>query len=212
MVKLFGRHMREIAIIDLINKDGAAEGNYCIEGRIVFEADSHIYVLSRRIEKRNLVIVPTRAEDFFTTLRLQKDSEILTSDVIEFEISKYIPEQISRFFLFDGELLQEYENLLIEGSDQGNKIKDAIEQILGVPTLTNCHEDIALLLKIAQKKLNIEQLHSKDLEEKASKQAYLQSQQDSLEHDINELKSRLDNAKKERSTLDDELENVEKNL
>ena len=33
------------------------------------------------------------------------------------------PEQIARFFLFDGELLQEYEDLLVAESDTGPRIR-----------------------------------------------------------------------------------------
>ena len=49
-------------------------------------------------------------------------------DQIESEIDQIAPEQISRFFLFDGELLGEYESLLIEGSEQGRQL--ALEDIL----------------------------------------------------------------------------------
>ena len=35
--------------------------------------------------------------------------------------------------MFDGELLQEYEELLINESEAGHRISEAIERILGVP-------------------------------------------------------------------------------
>src|SRR5687768_10976694 len=45
------------------------------------------------------------------------------------------PGEVSRFFLFDGELLQEYEELLINDSSSGHRISEAIERILGLPIL-----------------------------------------------------------------------------
>ena len=54
-----------------------------------------------------------------------------------------MPEQISRFFLFDGELLQEYEDLLRDESAMGRQISDAIERILGLPVLTDSRATLA---------------------------------------------------------------------
>lgn len=50
-------------------------------------------------------------------------------------LAQIFPEDISRFFLFDGELLQEYEELIINESEVGPQISNAIERILGVPIL-----------------------------------------------------------------------------
>jgi len=54
-----------------------------------------------------------------------------------------MPEQVSRFFLFDGELLQQYEELLRNDSEMGRQIKESVERILGVPVLTNARTDLA---------------------------------------------------------------------
>jgi len=50
-------------------------------------------------------------------------------------LAQIFPWEISRFFLFDGELLQEYEELIINDSETGPQISNAIERILGVPLL-----------------------------------------------------------------------------
>lgn len=205
-----GRHMKELNLFDMINKESLSEGDYTIEARITFQADGSTYVLSRKAIKKLHILTPTKAEDLAVTVSLQKDSSFITADQIDFELSRFIPEQISRFFLFDGELLQEYENLSIEGSEQGRRIKEAIEQILGVPTLLNADGDITTILKVVQKQLNIEQSHSKELEERAKKLDELQSEQDSLEKDIITLKTLMDESQSEVDKLQDELEKVDK--
>ena len=48
--------------------------------------------------------------------------------------------------MFDGELLQEYEALLDDNSNDGVLIKTSIEKILGMPILTNGAKDISELV------------------------------------------------------------------
>jgi DNA sulfur modification protein DndD len=156
--KALGRHLRELPLHELHNKEAAKEGDWTMEVRIEFEADGHSYSLLRRATKKRTVATPSRPEDFATELLLQKDSLAVVGNAVEAEINKYVPEQVSRFFLFDGELLQEYEELLIEGSEQGKGIKAAIEQVLGVPTLTNGRSDAGVVLRAAQKNDSIETL------------------------------------------------------
>ena len=59
----------------------------------------------------------------------------MSGDQVEAEINQFAPEQVSRFFCSMASFSQEYEELLIEGSEQGRQIKEAIEQVLGVPAL-----------------------------------------------------------------------------
>ena len=56
-------------------------------------------------------------------------------------IAQLLNEEVSRFFLFDGEQLQHYEALLFE--DGGSLIKQSIEQILGLPVIDNALADLA---------------------------------------------------------------------
>jgi DNA sulfur modification protein DndD len=114
-----GRHSQEIPLHELLNKDAAAQGEWMFEVHIEFEANGQRFDLRRRAEKRAMVAVPQRPEDFQMQVYLTKDGIPARGDQVESEINQIAPEQVSRFFLFDGELLQEYETLLIEGSEQG---------------------------------------------------------------------------------------------
>jgi DNA sulfur modification protein DndD len=149
--EVIGRHSIPIPFQEVPNKEAAAEGDWTVEVFIEFDADGHSYDLRRRAEKRPHIVRPTRADDFITQVYLRKDGLPVQGDLVEAEINLIAPHQTSRFFLFDGELLQEYESLLIEGSDQGRKIKDAIEQVLGVPSLIQGRDELTTLLKAARK-------------------------------------------------------------
>ena len=153
------RHLREIPLHLLPNSEATAEQDWTMEVHVRFEENGHAYSLRRRAEKKPLIAFPSRPEDFDVTVGIQKDGMAIRHDLIEPEINQIAPEQVSRFFLFDGELLQEYENLLIEGSEQGRRIKSAIEQVLGVPALTNGRDEIGTILKSAQRQQNREVSH-----------------------------------------------------
>src|SRR6185437_2421179 len=162
----------------------ASEGDWTVEVYIKFEADGHIYDLRRRAEKRANVGTPQRRVDFVIQVYLKKDDIPVQGDLVEAEINSIAPQQTSRFFLFDGELLQEYESLLIEGSDQGRRIKDAIEQVLGVPALINGRDELGVILKSALKAQQQDLQRTKGSEKMAEQQANLIARQDSYEQDL----------------------------
>ena len=96
-------------------------------------------------------MTPEMDSDYQQDCFLRKDGTVLGPDLRDSEIARIMPETVSRFFLFDGEILQQYEELLRNESDMGRNIKEAIERILGVPVLTNGRADLSELLKDAQK-------------------------------------------------------------
>ena len=204
--EVIGRHSIPIPFQEVPNKEAASEGDWTVEVFITFEANGHSYDLRRRAEKRPNVAKPQRPDDFVTQIYLRKDDLPVQGDLVEAEINHIAPHQTSRFFLFDGELLQEYESLLIEGSDQGKKIKDAIEQVLGVPSLIQGRDELTTLLKSARKAQQRDVALVQGLETHARQQEELTSKQDVLDRDLEALQKRLDATKADLAVLDDEIE------
>ena len=207
--RALARHLREIDLHLLLNTEAKLEGNCEMEVSVQFEADGHRYDLRRRSTKKTLVATPDKPEDFDTVVALLKDGTPVNGNLIEAEINKFIPEQVSRFFLFDGELLQEYEALLIEGSEQGKKIKLAIEQVLGVPALIHGRDESATLLRKMQKKQSQDLTHISGMERQAEQQANHQAKQEAYEKDLVSLRKKQDETQVERIELDDEMEKTE---
>lgn len=203
-----GRHSRLIPLQSIINKDAAAEDDWTVEVHIIFEEEGHVYELRRTAERRPQITNPTKPDDFIVTPFLSRDGVVLRGDQFESEIDKIAPEQLSRFFLFDGELLDQYEELLVEGSEQGRQIKEAIEQVLGVPALTNGRDELGAILKAAQKRQNHDLAQVAGLKAQAEKNASLNTLLDSYEEDLKALQDRLVTIKNEREKLEDELEGV----
>ncbi len=207
--RALGRHLHEIPLHELLNKDAAFEGDFTMEVRVRYEADGHFYDLRRRASRREHVAIPARPEDMVVECSLQKDSMVVAGNQVEMEINRYVPEQVSRFFLFDGELLQEYETLLIEGSEQGQRIKGAIEQVLGVPTLVHGRDEVRTLLRQAQKQQTKDLQQMQGMTAQAERQGSLQEKEAAQERALSGLRERLVGTKEQRESLDDELERVE---
>ncbi|HDT4041334.1 TPA: AAA family ATPase [Enterobacter kobei] len=207
--KAIGRHSREIALIDLVNSEATMEGDWSMEVVVTFEDSGHRYELRRTATKRALVSKPTRSEDLVMERAMRKDDIPLGDHLIDSEINRFAPEQTSRFFLFDGELLDEYEQLLIDGSEQSKMIKEAIEQVLGVPTLIRGRDDAQTILKAAQRQQTMDLQKMGGLESQAEKQRHYQVQIESIEKDIKGQNERLQSVNAEREELDDELTKVE---
>lgn len=207
--KAIGRHSREIALVDLVNSEAAIVGDWAMEVVVTFVDGGHRYELRRTASKRPLVSTPTRSEDLLMERAMRKDDIPLGDHLIDAEINRFAPEQTSRFFLFDGELLDEYEQLLIDGSEQSRKIKEAIEQVLGVPALIRGRDDAQTILRVAQKQQTADLQRMGGFEQHAEKQRYYQAQADSIEKDIKDQSGRLQRVNADREELDDDLAKVE---
>ena len=206
--RALGRLSRPIPLNEIVNKDAALEDNWRVDVGITFDAGGHFYDLRRSALRKAHISTPTRPEDFNVTVHLTRDGASVSGDQVETEISQFAPEQISRFFLFDGELLQEYETLLIEGSEQGRQIKEAIENVLGVPSLTNGRAELGALLKSATKRQASEMAHIQGLEKQGERTTALSAKLDSLEKDLEKLQEKLVTTRSERASLEEELEGV----
>ncbi len=148
--KALDRLGREMDMTRLVNLEAQREGDWRLWVKLRFEAGGDEYELARIAAPLDLVSVPRSKRDFRFDLLLRRNNELVQGDKIEAHINQFIPEEVARFYLFDAELLQEYETLLVEDHAQGQKIKEAIETILGIPALIRGRDELRDLLKKAQ--------------------------------------------------------------
>ena len=207
--KAVGRHLKHVPRTDLVNIEAATQGDWSMSITLKFSNSGNEYELRRRIEKKSYVSQPKTDGDFEQVLGLRINGEVKPNDLIDNEINQISPEEISRFFLFDGELLQEYENLLIDESEQGEKIKAHIEQALGVPALIHGRDEFSSLLKEARRIQAKDARNSTDLKRFAEQQNQLELRLSSIENDLKDLKSQREAVQKDIDDIDDELKNTE---
>ena len=120
-----------------------------------------------------------------------------------------MPSEVSRFFLFDGELLQEYEELLMEGTQTGATIKESIEQILGVPVLTNGAIDTNSALEEYRKEKNKIAQSNAQTQKIASQMSVLESEKQEQAVELERLKGELTIELDTKAKLEDEAQQSE---
>ena len=207
--KVRDRLGRDIGLVDLINSEARDAGDYKISVLLTFEADNDEYELSRTAEPDDLVARPRSDHQFRTEVLLRKNGQIVRADEIENHINRFIPEQISRFYLFDGELLDEYENLLTEDSSQAKLIKEAIEQILGVPALLNGRDEAKELLKRAQSLQAKENRHVSENQDYSNQSMRLQEENRVLAEDLKKLEEDKNKHQAEVEQISSELDSLQ---
>ena len=147
-----GRHRRRYNLSKMVNRDAAERGDWTMRVILEFEHLEKNYVIARSAERRELTVRPKADSDFAVKVMMTEDGNALPGDRIQPLLGQVMPEAISRFHLFDGELLQEYEELVGAETSQVREIRKAIEDILGTPALLLGRDEIQALLKGARKK------------------------------------------------------------
>ena len=160
---LFGsvqrRHGALTIMREMENYESRNDGIYGFSISIRMENGDDRYLLTRSFKPRAGVTTPKTDADYERLVYLKKNGSLLSPEQRDHTLHVLMPEQVSRFFLFDGELLQEYEGLVIDEANSGERIKESIEKILGVPVLQHGTVDLEGLksdceratMRIAQK-------------------------------------------------------------
>jgi DNA sulfur modification protein DndD len=84
---------------------------------------------------------------------LERDGVPLSQDDAKSVLHAIAPRSVSQFFLFDGEQLRQYENLLDQDSEEGAALEQSIERVLGIPVVSNARADVTEVWRIAEKQL-----------------------------------------------------------
>lgn len=164
--KFQNRRGANVELTRLSNIESHEDGRYGFKVVLRMTDGVNNYELTRQYKLRAGITKPVKNDDYEQHIYLKRDGAILPAAEVDHILQLIMPEQVSRFFLFDGELLQEYEDLITEDSDQGAAIKESIENILGMPVLTNgavatgiVHEDyLKAMTRVAKSSQQTEQI------------------------------------------------------
>jgi len=209
--KVITRGAGEVALHQIGNWETAKEkGKFGFKVVLEFEHEGSKYQLTREHRPRAGIKVPQTDIDYQQESFLRKDGTVLGPDVGTSELARIMPETVSRFFLFDGELLQQYEELLRNESDMGRNIKEAIERILGVPVLTNGRTDLGELFKDAQRREAKAAQKNQKTQSLGNQHEALLKQRDGLQDETDRLKKDLDALRIGKASKEDLLRKTEK--
>jgi DNA sulfur modification protein DndD len=200
--KVVGRGSRTVSVHQMGNWESYEDGEYGFEIELQMKHNGQAYKLNRTCKPRTGVVKPVGDNDYVQYVHLLFDGNVLGPEEVKAHLSRIMPEQVSRFFLFDGELLQEYEELLWEESEAALKIKSSIEKILGVPILTSARAHLSELLQQAQTMESKQAQKKQHTESIGRKIAELLAQNVLFDDEKKEAELRQDDLKKSKTSLE----------
>lgn len=203
------RYNNEIPVHLLFNREAARDGEKKMSVSLEFEAASEAYELKRTATIRRLVANPKSPDDLEISVHLKRNGEVVKGDSIEGIVNNLIPEATSRFYLFDGELLTEYQMLLQDASEKSIEIQRSIENILGLPALTNGRDELTVLQKKAEKRYLTELKRNDQARSSAERSLELQALIARQEDDVKALNEKIREQKVRIAEIDRSLEATE---
>lgn len=210
---LFGtvltRKAQPLTFNNIENWESASEGKHGFKVVLRFSYNGADYELTRECRLGKNVTSPKSDADYEQIDFLKKNTEVLGPDAAEIELVRIMPESVSRFFLFDGELLQQYEELLRDESTMGRQIKDSIERILGVPVLTTGRSNLKRLLDEAQKSESKAAQKNLQTQELGNHHARLIEERLAHETELNRLKNDLSKLKSQKRAIEEVIKKTE---
>lgn len=188
---------------ELVNTRAARAGTWTMTVGIEFEFDGASYSLERQIQPKSHDVEPQSDEDFAMLRFLRRNGTHL--DNVEEEVERLVPREISQFFFFDGEMLGRYEQLLASSARQSHAIKDAIEDILGLPVLDHAITDLESSAKEVGKQQSSLARQYEQSREAATRADALDAQAEAKGNDITDLKEQLSSVNTEIRELETKL-------
>jgi DNA sulfur modification protein DndD len=208
--KVLGRGSKVLSLHKIGNWEQSALGKFGFKVELHFEEDGHLYKLTRSCSPARGIAKPESDDDYVVEYFLEFDGNVLGPGQAESELKRLLPEQIARFFLFDGELLQEYEGLLSSEDDMGRKISEAIEKILGVPILTGARATMLHLKEEAEHSEAVAAQGDQKTREYGNQLAALQAARKTLTADFDRLSGVHETLISDKALLEDALKKRER--
>lgn len=183
----------------LLNIAASREGHATVRVELWFDSRGTKYHLDRTYQLRQGVKDPRSDSDFEMRVVLRNESEAKFEQDPDTFIQNHLPEDLVRFFMFDGERLEEYRGLLQDKNDV--ELRSYIESILRLPVLTHGANDFADNIRRLQKQIR---KFDRDL---SSDQNQLRTME-VLEIEIEGLDAVIKSDQAQKDVLDSELAEV----
>jgi len=132
--KILGRNKKYLTISHFVNRLAKKEGIKEFKIALEYSNDNNNYLITRKgtIDDNT---------DKVVKFNMLKNGNVLNRDQQVNELNSMLPEEVIRFFLFDRELLVEYEQLL-DNNDTTTIIRESIDDILGFPLIEDSRDTL----------------------------------------------------------------------
>ena len=216
------RKGKEIRPTSLLNRSAFRDANYQFWVRIFFNHEGESWSISRQ-----MAASVHQDSRYKSGMRLDVVKDGVVQSNAPSVIERILPNDVSRFFFFDGEMLRDYEELLEQDSASMKILRNSVEHILGIPFLRLARDDLIAVKKMfsADRTKIIRKLGGKDYEELADDYQYIleeinrkeilikqfESQITETEIEIHDLKRRLIDLEEVKKLAQDRLK-IEKEI
>jgi len=185
----------------LMSYDALDAGETFMTVTLNFSHQGHQYEIERHVQSLIPEGRPRWDSDLQQQVSLQRDGHFVAERDIAEEIGTILHSDVSRFFLFDGEMLAQYEVLVTEPTRSTHIVKQAIERILGLPALRQAARDIDALHSSAERRQMLALRHQ-------TKHAKLVAQVEELQNELDSIEGDLERMIELRSKFEDERETL----
>ena len=131
--------------LQLINNINREAGNFDMEVKLEFDVNDSTYIAQRNIRLKKGKKTCSQSADLDEFFYVVKDGE--QEEDAEKTIKKILDEDISDFFIFDGEKLQDYKDLIYANAKNRSLLKEKIEKAMRLPHLVQATKDLGVIKK-----------------------------------------------------------------
>lgn len=119
----------------LLNVTAYHNNEFVFGVELWFDLDGDVYHLDRKYQLRPGLVEPRGEADMEEKAVLRNESKGRHEKDVDAFIKSYLPEDLIQFFMFDGERLEEYRDLLLDNNNI--ELRRNIEDILRLPILND---------------------------------------------------------------------------
>lgn len=177
------RQGRPVPATVMLNRAARREGERQFSVELHLQDESDTYLI-RRTQVVSGVGAPA-SEQY-----IERNSSPLSAADRRRAVDHLLNEDIARFFLFDGEQLQQYESLLFSDDTGSRTIKESIEHILGLPVLEQTMADLEAVKDEFGRRMARQARLDNQLQQYALRAEQLQADSESKRQDLDELNAK----------------------
>jgi len=208
--QIIGRGFRDESLHETGNWESAEQGKFGFRTTLWFDFDGSSFELTRGCRPRKEVKQPENDTDYEEYIHMVRDGRVLGPEEQKKDLRRVMSPETARFFLFDAELLQQYEELLRDPAKMGRQIREAIERILGVPVLTGARARLRDAERDIQQDRNKTAKKSKETNQLATFQTQNFEMQTQAEKEISTYQGELRRLGEHQQSLRRHLERLDR--
>jgi DNA sulfur modification protein DndD len=196
----------EMPLLKLFNSNAIAEGEDLMRVEVEALIKGEPFTIIREARRRFPNSKPNSDNDFTVNFVVKKDGQVLSEDHSNKVINRIAPKIISRFFLFDGELLKEYEDLIEQRNRRSTfPLVEAIEDVLGLPALKTATRFLDKALSLADRNVSQKAQSNTQTKNLSLKLDTLNTQRDQAVEQLTETEAKLEKLERGKSGLEKEV-------